>query len=61
MEPKQILQEAGFDERQAEAILEACTESLKTATIEVPLIFIVGAILALIFLFVSSMFLAFKP
>ena len=60
MEPKQILQEAGFDECQAEAILEACIESVKTMKIEVPPILIIGAIFALVALVAWSVFLAFK-
>lgn len=60
MEPKQILQEAGFDERQAEAIQAACIESVKTMTIEVPPILIIGAIFTLVTLVAWSMFLAFK-
>lgn len=60
MEPKQILQEASFDERQAEAIQATCIESVKTMTIEVPPILIIGAIFTLVALVAWSVFLAFK-
>ena len=60
MEPKQVLQEAGFEERQAEAIQAACLESVKTMTIKVPPILIIGAIFTLVTLVAWSVFLAFK-
>ena len=60
MEPKQVFQEAGFEERLAEAIQAACIESVKTMTIEVPPILIIGAIFTLVTLVAWSVFLAFK-
>ena len=64
MQPTQILQNAGFDERQAEAILEvicAADKCLESATIQInftPLF--IGGLAALFFLVAVLTFVALK-